>query len=88
MLELYDDPNYEDVKTCHLFTALEAAMNIEKRKVMVGPSDAVGIMLFNTVKCTTLETFVHRSSLPSRQKEMNPTARAPKSRRATISIKQ
>ena len=49
MLELYDDPKYEDVKTCHLFMALEAAMNIEKRKVMVGPNDAVGIMLFNTV---------------------------------------
>lgn len=49
MLELYDDPKYEDVKTCHLYTALEAAMNIEKRKVMVGPTDVVGIMLFNTV---------------------------------------
>ncbi|EPS94519.1 Ku DNA-binding complex Ku70 subunit [Fomitopsis schrenkii] len=50
MLELYDDPKYEDVKTCHLYTALEAAMNIEKRKVMVGPTDVVGIMLFNTTK--------------------------------------
>lgn len=49
MLELYDDTNYEDVKTCHLYTALEAAMNIGKRKVMVGPNDAVGVMLFNTV---------------------------------------
>ena len=49
MLELRDDPNYEDVKTCHLFTALEAAMQISKRKVVVGPNDAVGIMLFNTV---------------------------------------
>ena len=88
MLELYDDPKYEDVKTCHLFTALEAAMNIEKRKVMVGPNDAVGIMLFNTVKCTTLEIFLHRSSLPSRQNEMNPMARALRLRRATISIKQ
>ncbi|KAI0724871.1 ku70-like protein [Fomitopsis betulina] len=50
MLELYDDTNYEDVKTCHLYTALEAAMNIGKRKVMVGPNDAVGVMLFNTTK--------------------------------------
>ncbi|TCD61340.1 ATP-dependent DNA helicase II subunit 1, partial [Steccherinum ochraceum] len=50
MLELRDDPNYEDVKTCHLFTALEAAMEISKRKVVVGPNDAVGIMLFNTTK--------------------------------------
>ncbi|KAH9838734.1 ku70-like protein [Rhodofomes roseus] len=50
MLELHDDPNYEDLQTCHLYTALEAAMNIEKRKVMVGPNDAVGIMLFNTTR--------------------------------------
>lgn len=65
MLELYDDPKYEDVKTCHLFTALEAAMNIEKRKVMVGPNDAVGIMLFNTVSCITLEAFLYYSLLSS-----------------------
>lgn len=50
MLELRDDPNYEDVKTCHLFTALEAAMQIQKRKIIVGPNDSVGIMLFNTVR--------------------------------------
>lgn len=50
MLELREDPNYEDVKTCHLFTALEAAMQIQKKKVLVGPNDAVGIMLFNTVR--------------------------------------
>lgn len=52
MLELRDDPEYEDVKTCHLLTALDAAMQIQKRKVIVGPNDAVGIMLFNTV-CRT-----------------------------------
>ncbi|KAH8094504.1 SPOC like C-terminal domain-containing protein [Cristinia sonorae] len=50
MLELYEDPNYEDVKTCHLLTALESAMQIAKRKVVVGPNDAVGIMLFNTTR--------------------------------------
>ncbi|THH23094.1 hypothetical protein EUX98_g8084 [Antrodiella citrinella] len=50
MLELHEDPKYEDVKTCHLFTALEAAMEISKRKVIVGPNDAVGIMLFNTTR--------------------------------------
>lgn len=50
MLALHDHPEYENLRTCHLYTALEAAMNIEKRKVMVGPNDAVGIMLFNTVK--------------------------------------
>ncbi|KAH9948578.1 ku70-like protein [Amylocystis lapponica] len=48
MLELHDDPKYEDMQTCHLFTALEAAMQIQKRKVLVGPNDAVGVMLFNT----------------------------------------
>ncbi|TFK50167.1 ku70-like protein [Heliocybe sulcata] len=50
MLELYDDPTYEDLKTCHLYSALEAAMQIQKRKVLVGPNDAVGILLFNTTR--------------------------------------
>ncbi|KAF9456442.1 SPOC like C-terminal domain-containing protein [Collybia nuda] len=51
MLELYDDPNYEEsVPTCHLYTALEAAMQIEKRKILVGPNDSVGILLFNTTR--------------------------------------
>ncbi|PPQ83990.1 hypothetical protein CVT25_000536 [Psilocybe cyanescens] len=50
MLEPYDDPKYEDVKTCHLFTALEAAMQIQKKKIIVGPNDSVGIMLFNTTR--------------------------------------
>lgn len=49
MQELYDDPLYEDTKTCHLFTALDAAMQISKRKVVTGPNDSVGILLFNTV---------------------------------------
>lgn len=50
MLALYEDPNYEDTQTCHLYTALEAAMQIEKKKIIVGPNDSVGILLFNTVK--------------------------------------
>jgi len=50
MLKLYDDAKYEDVQTCHLFTALEAAMQIQKKKIMVGPNDSVGILLFNTVR--------------------------------------
>lgn len=50
MLEFHDDPNYEDVKTSHVLTALEAAMQISKKKVLVGPNDAVGIMMFNTVR--------------------------------------
>lgn len=49
MLELREDSRYEDVQTCHLFTALEAAIHIQKKKVIVGPNDSVGIMLFNTV---------------------------------------
>lgn len=46
-----DDPNYEDssVQTCHILTALDAAMQIQKKKVIVGPNDSVGIMFFNTV---------------------------------------
>lgn len=50
MFESYDDPKYEDTKTCHLYSALEAAMQIQKRKVLVGPNDSVGIMLFNTTR--------------------------------------
>ncbi|RDX46256.1 ku70-like protein [Lentinus brumalis] len=50
MLELYEDTRYEDVQTCKLVRALEAAMQIQKRKVLVGPNDSVGIMLFNTTK--------------------------------------
>lgn len=50
MLSLYDDPNYEDVQTCHLYAALEAAMQIQKKKIIVGPNDSVGILLFNTVR--------------------------------------
>ncbi|KAJ7118563.1 SPOC like C-terminal domain-containing protein [Mycena crocata] len=50
MLELREDPIYEDVQTCHAYAALDAAMQIQKKKVIVGPSDAVGILLFNTTK--------------------------------------
>lgn len=49
MLQVYDHPEYKDMKTCHLYTALEAAMQIEKKKIIAGPRDSVGIMLFNTV---------------------------------------
>lgn len=50
MLEMREDERYEDVQTCNLMVALEAAMQIQKKKVLVGPNDAVGIMLFNTVR--------------------------------------
>lgn len=54
MLEPHDDPVYEDVQTSHFLTALEAAIQVQKKKVIVGPNDAVGIMLFNTVRNTFL----------------------------------
>lgn len=50
MFELRDDPNYEDVKTSNIMVALHAAMQIQKKKVVVGPNDSVGVMFFNTVK--------------------------------------
>ncbi|KAL4250950.1 ATP-dependent DNA helicase II subunit 1 [Abortiporus biennis] len=50
MLKTREDPEYEDVQTCHLLTALEAAMQIQKKKVITGPNDAVGIMFFNTTR--------------------------------------
>lgn len=49
MQEVYRDPKNDGQKTSHLLSALEAAMQIQKRKVIVGPNDAVGIVLFNTV---------------------------------------
>ncbi|KAG7444641.1 Ku DNA-binding complex, Ku70 subunit [Guyanagaster necrorhizus] len=50
MQALYEDPNYEDVVTSNLYTALESAMKIQKRKIIVGPNDSVGILLFNTTR--------------------------------------
>jgi hypothetical protein len=50
MLALHDDPNSENSKTSHLLTALYAAVQIQKRKVVVGPYDSVGIMFYNTVR--------------------------------------
>ncbi|KJA25055.1 hypothetical protein HYPSUDRAFT_37999 [Hypholoma sublateritium FD-334 SS-4] len=51
MLKLYDDPKYEEsVQTCHLYYALDAAMQLQKKKIIVGPNDAVGIILFNTTR--------------------------------------
>ncbi|EIN06584.1 Ku DNA-binding complex Ku70 subunit [Punctularia strigosozonata HHB-11173 SS5] len=52
MLELRDDPTYEEgeVKTCHLLVALQSAMEISKKKVLVGPNDSIGILFFNTTR--------------------------------------
>ncbi|KAI0703839.1 ku70-like protein [Cytidiella melzeri] len=52
MLELRDDPDYEDssVKTSNIMAALNAAVQIQKKKVIVGPNDSVGLMFFNTTR--------------------------------------
>ena len=50
MLALHDDTNRENAKTSHLLSALHAAVQIQKRKVVVGPYDSVGIMFYNTVR--------------------------------------
>jgi ATP-dependent DNA helicase 2 subunit 1 len=50
MLALHEDPNYENTKTSRLLTALDSAVQIQKKKVVVGPHDSVGIMLYNTVR--------------------------------------
>ncbi|EJD06786.1 ku70-like protein [Fomitiporia mediterranea MF3/22] len=48
MQAFHDDSNKEGSQTSHLFAALQAAMKLQKRKVVVGPNDAAGILLFNT----------------------------------------
>ncbi|KAF9477739.1 Ku DNA-binding complex, Ku70 subunit [Pholiota conissans] len=50
MLEQYESSKYEDKQTCKLYDALEAAMNIQKKKIISGPNDLVGILLFNTTR--------------------------------------
>lgn len=50
MLALRDDPKFENSKSSRLLTALEAAVQVQKRKVVVGPYDSVGIMFYNTVR--------------------------------------
>lgn len=57
MLALREDLKYENAKTSHLLSALDATVQIQKRKVVVGPYDSVGIMLYNTVR------FLLRTSL-------------------------
>jgi len=49
MQALRPDPYRPGYQTSHFLDALEAAVQIQKRKVIVGPSDAVGILFFNTV---------------------------------------
>jgi ATP-dependent DNA helicase 2 subunit 1 len=45
-----EHPVYEGVQTSNLLSALEAAIEIQKKKVIVGPNDSVGIVIFNTVR--------------------------------------
>jgi len=50
MLEPWDDPKDEDMPVkCHLFVALDATMQIQKKKMVSGPNDSTGILFFNTV---------------------------------------
>ncbi|THU98368.1 Ku DNA-binding complex Ku70 subunit [Dendrothele bispora CBS 962.96] len=49
MLEPREDPDDEDMPMkCHLSVALDAAMQIQKKKMISGPNDSTGILLFNT----------------------------------------
>jgi hypothetical protein len=50
MHELRDDPKAQGQQTSNLLFALDAVMLVQKRKVIVGPNDAVGILLINTVR--------------------------------------
>ncbi|KAJ3759185.1 SPOC like C-terminal domain-containing protein [Lentinula raphanica] len=50
MLELRPDPEDESKMTSHLYAALDSAMNLQKRKVITGPNDSFGILLFNTTR--------------------------------------
>ncbi|KAJ3862177.1 SPOC like C-terminal domain-containing protein [Lentinula novae-zelandiae] len=50
MLALRPDPEDETKNTRHLYAALNSAMNLQKRKVVTGPNDSFGILLFNTTR--------------------------------------
>ncbi|KAI0029416.1 SPOC like C-terminal domain-containing protein [Vararia minispora EC-137] len=60
MLSLYEDPVYEDIQSCHVRAALEAAVQISKKKVLVGPNDSIGIILYNVA--SPLESEKHNES--------------------------
>ncbi|KAJ3916879.1 SPOC like C-terminal domain-containing protein [Lentinula edodes] len=50
MLALRPDHEDETKMTSHLYAALNSAMNLQKRKVVTGPNDSFGILLFNTTR--------------------------------------
>ena len=78
MLALRDDPNYDDpsIQTCHIMTALDAAIQIQKKKVIVGPNDSVGIMFFNTV-CSAVFSLTRplTTSTDSQERRVGPRVR-------------
>ena len=91
MLQLREDPRYEDVQTCNLMVALEAAMQIQKRKVLVGPNDSVGVVLFNTVSPSVFHAaricnVAHRHTTGDRQSGTKTERQAQTSRRAPMCI--
>jgi hypothetical protein len=73
MLALREDLNHENTKTSRLLTALDAAAQIQKRKVVVGPYDSVGIMLYNTVRVhARTAAFSPVTTWPHRRAGMKP----------------
>lgn len=49
----FDSPIYQDIQTTRLASCLEAVISVGRKKVIVGPNDCMGIMLFNTA-CSSL----------------------------------
>lgn len=76
MLELREDSRDNNAQTCHLLTALEAAMQFQKRKIIAGPNDSVGILLFNTVRslgqgmCSSVMSFKGPPRPQSQQRQL------------------
>lgn len=64
MHKLYNDARYEDgVKTSNMMMALESAMQIQKKKVLVGPNDSVGVLFYNTVRIILVSLTRFRKSI-------------------------
>ncbi|KAF8824695.1 hypothetical protein HHX47_DHR7000139 [Lentinula edodes] len=61
MLALRPDHEDETKMTSHLYAALNSAMNLQKRKVVTGPNDSFGILLFNTLHKRTLMRYRNNS---------------------------
>ena len=61
----FDSPIYQDVQTTRLASCLEAVISVGRKKVVVGPNDCMGVILFNTV-CSLL---FHVGGLLTRSKD-------------------